>query len=322
MATKRLRGVSVYRPIIYGNTAVLLEPHEKVNTDHTHRWTVGVRSAASPPNPDNKEANHVGGADDLSYFIKKVTFKLHETYAQPLRTIERPPFEVTETGWGEFDIVIKIFFVPEAAEKPLTFSHHLKLHPWPLDLSSIPPPPPAVADGAMEGSTDAQASGPQEKDGEDVTMKDADTSRDKKDDDDDAAATTKNDSATSATTPAQQQLVLSPVHSWQYEEVVFVEPVEQFYAVLLAHPPSPLPVNNRHPKVLKHQLGIGGNFGEFSQQMESDERDRMEKARLKVLEEADALKKKLVEHEKELQALKKEVEDIQASQPAPTPVAT
>ncbi|KAK4054785.1 NuA4 histone H4 acetyltransferase complex and the SWR1 complex subunit [Microbotryomycetes sp. JL201] len=318
MATKRLRGVSVYRPIIYGNTAVLLEPHERTNTDHTHRWTVGVRSAASPSNPDNKEANHVGGADDLSYFIKKVTFKLHETYAQPLRTIERPPFEVTETGWGEFDIVIKIFFVPEAAEKPLTFNHHLKLHPWPLDLSAIPPP----VGTSTEISAGASGTGGADKgaDADDVTMKDASESGDQKTALDESAAP----SAGGAAGPArQQQLVLSPIHSWQYEEVVFVEPVEQFYAVLLAHPPTPLPANNRHPKVLKHQLGIGGNFGEFSQQMESDERDRMEQARLKVAEEADALKKKLIEHEKELQALKKEVEDIQASQPAqPPPVTT
>ena len=49
---------------------------------------------------------------------------------------------MTETGWGEFDIIIKIFFVPEAFEKPITFTHHLKLHPWPLDptLSLAPPP--------------------------------------------------------------------------------------------------------------------------------------------------------------------------------------
>jgi transcription initiation factor IIF auxiliary subunit len=44
--------------------------------------------------------------------------------------IEEPPFEVTETGWGEFEIQIKIFFVTEASEKPLTLFHFLHLHPY------------------------------------------------------------------------------------------------------------------------------------------------------------------------------------------------
>lgn len=47
--------------------------------------------------------------------------------------IEKPPFEVTETGWGEFDIIIKIHFNPISGEKPLTLYHHLKLHPYEED---------------------------------------------------------------------------------------------------------------------------------------------------------------------------------------------
>ena len=68
---------------------------------------------------------------DITYWLKKVQFKLHETYSQSLRTIEAPtPFEVTETGWGEFEITIKLFFTPEAGEKPQSIYHHLKLHPF------------------------------------------------------------------------------------------------------------------------------------------------------------------------------------------------
>lgn len=75
------QGLSVHRPIIYGNTAWLLTSEERatVNPDHTHRWTVALRSAASAP-------GKVGDADDLSYFIKRVTFKLHETYPTPNRS--------------------------------------------------------------------------------------------------------------------------------------------------------------------------------------------------------------------------------------------
>jgi YEATS domain-containing protein 4 len=82
------QGLSIFRPIIYGNTAQILTLDErakhvedKERFQHTHRWTVAVRSAASKPGG----SDIVGGADDLSYFIKRVTFKLHETYQIPTR---------------------------------------------------------------------------------------------------------------------------------------------------------------------------------------------------------------------------------------------
>jgi YEATS domain-containing protein 4 len=73
----------IHRPIIYGNTASLLSDKEKAAApeSHTHKWTVAVRSAASNPDSDI-----VGGADDLSYFIKRVTFKLHDTYQNSVRS--------------------------------------------------------------------------------------------------------------------------------------------------------------------------------------------------------------------------------------------
>lgn len=78
------KGVTIHRPIIYGNSATVLTQKEREalsTPDHTHRWTVAVRSAASA-----KDSDIVGGADDLSYFIKRVTFKLHDTYANPTRS--------------------------------------------------------------------------------------------------------------------------------------------------------------------------------------------------------------------------------------------
>lgn len=62
---KRIRGVSVFRPIIYGNTSVLLEAEERGAADHTHRWTVAVRSATSPAVVKRGVADQIGGADDL-----------------------------------------------------------------------------------------------------------------------------------------------------------------------------------------------------------------------------------------------------------------
>lgn len=44
--------------------------------------------------------------------------------------IDKPPFEVTETGWGEFEIQIRVAFSTESGEKPITLFHVLKLHGW------------------------------------------------------------------------------------------------------------------------------------------------------------------------------------------------
>lgn len=66
-----------------------------------------MRSATSPGPEGHEDVVPIGGADDLSYFIKKVSFKLHDTYPNSTRSacrpfaelltrvaIDRPPFEV------------------------------------------------------------------------------------------------------------------------------------------------------------------------------------------------------------------------------------
>jgi YEATS domain-containing protein 4 len=52
--------------------------------------------------------------------------------------VDRFPFEVTESGWGEFQVLIKIFFV-DLAEKPCILHHFLRLYPL-EDLTLIPHP--------------------------------------------------------------------------------------------------------------------------------------------------------------------------------------
>ena len=68
--------------------------------------------------------------EDLSYFVKKVVFQLHPSFPDPVKVIEKYPFEIHQTGWGEFSIDIKIFF-NDPAEKPVDMTHFLKLHPDP-----------------------------------------------------------------------------------------------------------------------------------------------------------------------------------------------
>ncbi|KAI5308823.1 NuA4 histone H4 acetyltransferase complex and the SWR1 complex subunit [Ascosphaera atra] len=121
-ATKRVKGIQVFRPFVFGTEAQPFDPEnrpEGVPPDHTHRWRIFVKGIND---------------SDISYWLRKVQFKLHETYAQAVRTIEQPPFEVSETGWGEFEIQVKLYFVPESMEKPQTLWHTLKLHPYGEDV--------------------------------------------------------------------------------------------------------------------------------------------------------------------------------------------
>ncbi|VDM48141.1 unnamed protein product [Toxocara canis] len=106
---ERCKSKRVVKAIVYGNTASYLG--KKLENEHTHEWTVFVR-------PYHNE--------DPAKFIRKVQFKLHDSYANPTRVVEKPPFEVTETGWGEFEVQIRIYFV-DVSEKPITAFHYLRL---------------------------------------------------------------------------------------------------------------------------------------------------------------------------------------------------
>uniref|UniRef100_A0A7E4VAZ9 Protein AF-9 homolog n=1 Tax=Panagrellus redivivus TaxID=6233 RepID=A0A7E4VAZ9_PANRE len=110
MSSTKDRVEGVFRKsVVYGNRASPLQ--EKLPNDHTHRWTVYLR-------PFNEEP--------LSNFIKKVQFKLHPDYENSTRNVEEEPFEVTETGWGEFTVTMKIYF-HDSAERQASCSHYLAL---------------------------------------------------------------------------------------------------------------------------------------------------------------------------------------------------
>ena len=94
----RLKGVTVIKPIVYGNFSQHFG--KKRETDgHTHEWTIYVK-------PYHNE--------DMSSYVKKVVFKLHDSYANCNRVVSKPPYEVSETGWGEFEVQIKVllFYYP------------------------------------------------------------------------------------------------------------------------------------------------------------------------------------------------------------------
>jgi len=104
----KINQVSV--PLVYGTISFWLG--KKADDQNTHRWVVYVRG-------HNNE--------DLSYIIDRVVFNLHPSFKNPTRTISSFPFEVHESGWGEFEILIKIFFKEDVKES-LDVFHNLKLY--------------------------------------------------------------------------------------------------------------------------------------------------------------------------------------------------
>ena len=157
-------------------------------------------------------------------------------------------------SWGEFEIQIRITFVPESGEKAMVIYHHLKLHPW---ASSGEPEIPPL----------------------DVALK------------------------------------LGPVHSWQYDEVVFNDPYQNFLNILTQHPPTPLPKITRKP-VPFNLANPGsleasrGGVPEFTSAMEKEEGDRLEEARKIVMTEQERWRTMLIDKEKELDQLQKEIDAL------------
>ncbi|KAG9287820.1 hypothetical protein G9A89_017415 [Geosiphon pyriformis] len=44
-------------------------------------------------------------------FVEKVEYHLHPTFEKPIRVVKKPPFTLTEQGWGEFDMRIVLHFI-------------------------------------------------------------------------------------------------------------------------------------------------------------------------------------------------------------------
>ncbi|XP_028774524.1 transcription initiation factor TFIID subunit 14b-like isoform X2 [Neltuma alba] len=111
-ANKRVKDVEICVPIVYGTIAFYLG--RKASESQSHKWTVYVRGASN---------------EDLGAVIKRVVFQLHPSFNNPRRAVDSPPFELSECGWGEFEIAITLFFHNDVCDKPLDLYHHLKLYP-------------------------------------------------------------------------------------------------------------------------------------------------------------------------------------------------
>ncbi len=136
----RHENTTICLPIVYGSIAFPLPKTEEYNT---HRWTLYVRG------PNN---------EDLSQGIAKVVFQLHPSFAQPVRELTAPPFEVTEKGWGEFEASIRIVW-RDPAEKALVLMHMIKLYP-PIDKNvNVPGSGTGVGDGNSNATGGGKSEG-------------------------------------------------------------------------------------------------------------------------------------------------------------------
>jgi len=102
----RLSKTTACLPVVYGSVAFYLGKNG--DEYNTHQWTLYIRG------PNN---------EDLSGVISRVVFQLHASFAQPIREIMAPPFEVTERGWGEFEAQIRIIW-KESTEKATLVRWH------------------------------------------------------------------------------------------------------------------------------------------------------------------------------------------------------
>ena len=113
-STRRLPNTTASLPIVYGSIALYLG--KKADEAQTHEWTLFIRGP-------NQHDDHLS-----SVVISKVVFHLHPSFAQPIRELTEPPYEVTERGWGEFEAQIRIHW-KDPTEQTTILNHTIKLYP-------------------------------------------------------------------------------------------------------------------------------------------------------------------------------------------------
>ncbi|XP_010246406.1 PREDICTED: transcription initiation factor TFIID subunit 14b-like isoform X2 [Nelumbo nucifera] len=111
-SSKRLKDVEISVPIVYGTVSFWLG--KRASEYNSHKWTVYVRGTTN---------------EDLGVVIRRAVFQLHTSFNNPTRVVDSPPFELSESGWGEFEIAITLYFHSDVCDKQLDLYHHLKLYP-------------------------------------------------------------------------------------------------------------------------------------------------------------------------------------------------
>ncbi|CAI7996276.1 Protein AF-9 [Geodia barretti] len=79
---------------------------------YTHDWTILVRGE---------------DGQSISHFVEKVVFFLHESFAKPKRVVKEPPYQVSESGYGSFNLPVEVYFRNKDEPKKVRFEYDLLL---------------------------------------------------------------------------------------------------------------------------------------------------------------------------------------------------
>lgn len=104
----------VQRTVKVITTQEILKDEPKVQAFHTRKWSIEIVLVG--PN----------GQDLPATVFDKVTYKLHPTFQDPVRTFKEPPFRIEEKGWGEFDLTIVLHFQDRAGEQTILHDLHFR----------------------------------------------------------------------------------------------------------------------------------------------------------------------------------------------------
>ncbi|BFZ54130.1 transcription factor TFIIF complex subunit Tfg3 [Savitreella phatthalungensis] len=102
---------TIQKTIKFVTTQEILHDRPPISGFPVRKWSVGVVV-------DDGAGNEVPPG-----FVDKVVFKLHPTFVNPNKTVKRPPFKITEEGWGEFEMHIVLHFAEGGGSQ--TLSHDL-----------------------------------------------------------------------------------------------------------------------------------------------------------------------------------------------------
>jgi YEATS domain-containing protein 4 len=86
-----LEDLVIEKQVVVGHLARRLA---KQTEQKTHHWELFLYSPTG---------------EDMTKWVEKVVFKLHESFTPPSRTLAKEPYRVAEDGWGEFDAAVEIF---------------------------------------------------------------------------------------------------------------------------------------------------------------------------------------------------------------------
>lgn len=72
-----------------------------------------------------------------AHFLAKVTYHLHPTFVKHTQVFTEPPFQIQETGWGEFDLKIELQVVEEKGKKMIEHDLNFKAEEYVIDREIV-----------------------------------------------------------------------------------------------------------------------------------------------------------------------------------------